>query len=135
MTRLIQDGNFNADQAELHLTSVADADALREYIVSSNIGIEIIPEHKEYSSLPGRRSVPQDESHRYLLKRISAQHQMMKHIKSAIQEDNERWGVKAAVIKGSSDHELVKISAFCRIERPTRQRDEGRDTLTSNRAH
>jgi ubiquitin carboxyl-terminal hydrolase 8 len=90
---ILQIGESLAKQADTHLDFRRPDIALQDYIKASIIAIEILPRHKDYSSLQADRP----ELHRQyvgLNKRINAQHSKFAQVKETVKENNARSGVK-----------------------------------------
>ncbi|KAL8757301.1 MAG: hypothetical protein Q9199_002327 [Rusavskia elegans] len=92
---LLEQAQQSANQANANITFGKQDRAYVEYLLSSNILLEVIPRHKDYPTLSADREGWRI-TYNNLCKQNDKQHQMFKTIYDMIVDDNQTWGTKPA---------------------------------------
>ncbi|KAL9041261.1 MAG: hypothetical protein Q9180_001398 [Flavoplaca navasiana] len=92
---LLGQAQQSANQANADITFGRPERAYVEYLLSSNILLEVIPRHKDFPTLNSDREGWRT-AYNNLCKQNDKQHQMFKTIYDMIVDDNQTWGTKPA---------------------------------------
>ncbi|KAL8911751.1 MAG: hypothetical protein Q9171_003143 [Xanthocarpia ochracea] len=90
---LLEQAQQSANQANANINFGRPELAYVEYLLSSNVLLEIIPRHKDYPTLSADREGWRT-TYNNLCKQNDKQHQMFKTIYDMIIDDNQTWGTK-----------------------------------------